>query len=387
MPDTERDAVEQAPGEDAGPILRLEHIHKSFGDVKVLDDISLALRPGEFFTLLGSSGCGKTTTLRIVAGLETADEGRVYLEGADITDLPPNKRDLNTVFQSYALFPSMNVMQNVSYGLKIRHVPKDQIREKVARALALVQLDGLGNRLPDELSGGQRQRAAIARAIVLEPKVLLLDEPLGALDLKLRKSMQIELKRMQRELGITFVYVTHDQEEALSMSDRIGVMRGGRFEQVGTPEEIYQAPRTRYVADFIGDTNLFPARVERALGDGIYELALSLGVGEDRDQVQGLARARALDGASWQPGDAVAVSVRPEAISYPKGSDAPEGDPFSATVVSSQFLGSHYRSVIRLDGGREIHATNSHVDRNVYAGARVSVGWDASDAVIVGDGR
>jgi len=228
-------------------ILELSQIEKSFGDVRVLNGIDLSVRKGEFITLLGPSGCGKTTTLRIIAGLETPDSGRVFLAGKDVTDLEPNKRNVNTVFQNYALFPHMNVESNIAYSLKLKKVDKQTIAKTVKEALELVQLSGYEKRMPDELSGGQRQRVAIARAIVNQPAVLLLDEPLGALDLQLRHQMQIELKRLQKRLGVTFIYITHDQEEALNMSDRIAVMRDGKFEQIGTPAQVYDNPRTSYV--------------------------------------------------------------------------------------------------------------------------------------------
>ena len=224
-------------------ILSLQGITKSFGGTPVLNGIDLEAAQGEFITLLGSSGCGKTTTLRIIAGLEDPDQGRVLLEGQDMTHTEPNKRDVNTVFQNYALFPHMSVEQNIGYALKIRKRPKAEIREEVKKMLELVQLEGYERRKPAELSGGQKQRVAIARSLINRPKILLLDEPLGALDLQLRRQMQQELKRLQKKLGITFIYITHDQEEALNMSDRIAVMREGRFEQIGTPAQVYDSPR------------------------------------------------------------------------------------------------------------------------------------------------
>ena len=237
--------------------LELKNIKKSFTEGKeVLEGINLSVKKGEFITLLGASGCGKTTTLRIVAGLEMPDQGQVFLDGRDVTAMEPNQRDVNTVFQNYALFPHMNVGDNVGYGLKLKRRPKSEIKKKVAEMLELVQLKGYEKRKPHELSGGQRQRVAIARALANDPKVLLLDEPLGALDLQLRRAMQLELKRLQKKMGITFLYITHDQEEAINMSDRIAVMHQGRFEQIGTPNEIYNHPRTSYTATFVGNANI-----------------------------------------------------------------------------------------------------------------------------------
>lgn len=240
-------------------LIELKNISKSFDETMVLDDFSLSIEENEFITLLGPSGCGKTTTLRIVGGFEKPDEGRVYFEGVDITDVPPNKRPINTVFQKYALFPHMTVGQNIAFGLKISGKTDAYIKDKIKYGLKLVNLEGYENRKIDQLSGGQQQRIAMARAIVNEPKVLLLDEPLGALDLKLRQEMQYELIKLKNELGITFLYVTHDQEEALTMSDKVVVMNGGYIQQMGTPEEIYNEPENAFVADFIGDSNIIDA--------------------------------------------------------------------------------------------------------------------------------
>ena len=237
-------------------ILELKGIKKAFGGVPVLNGIDLKVEPGEFITLLGFSGCGKTTTLRIISGLEVPDSGTVLLEGADVTNTEPDKRGVHTVFQNYALFPHMTVEANIGYSLRIRGVKKPEIKSRVREMLELVQLEGFGSRMPGELSGGQRQRVAIARSVIDSPKVLLLDEPLGALDLQLRRMMQTELKRLQKKLGITFIYITHDQEEALNMSDRIAVMRDGLFEQLGTPNEIYDRPKTAFVARFVGSANI-----------------------------------------------------------------------------------------------------------------------------------
>lgn len=250
-------------------LIKLEHISKSFDGQMVLDDLDLNIHENEFVTLLGPSGCGKTTTLRILGGFVNPDNGRVIFDSRDITNVPPNKRHLNTVFQKYALFTHMTIADNIAFGLKIKNKPKSYIDDKIKYALKLVNLEGYEKRMPDSLSGGQQQRIAIARAIVNEPKVLLLDEPLGALDLKLRQEMQYELIRMKNELGITFIYVTHDQEEALTMSDTIVVMNQGYIQQIGTPEDIYNEPTNAFVADFIGDSNIFPGIM---LEDKVVEL-------------------------------------------------------------------------------------------------------------------
>ena len=242
--------------EAAVPDVEAVALYRSYGDVVAVDGVDLAIAPGEFFTLLGPSGSGKTTTLRLIAGFERPDSGRVLLKGRDVTNKPPYDRDVNTVFQDYALFPHMTVEQNVAYGLMVKKVPKSKRRERVGEALEMVRLGGLGPRRPAQLSGGQRQRVALARAIVNHPQVLLLDEPLGALDLKLRHEMQIELKRIQREVGITFIYVTHDQEEALTMSDRLAVFNNGRIEQVGSPANVYEHPESEFVAGFVGVSNV-----------------------------------------------------------------------------------------------------------------------------------
>ena len=244
-----------------GELIRLEHIVKSFDDTVVLNGIDLSVAENEFVTLLGPSGCGKTTTLRIIGGFEKPDEGRVFFDGKDITDLPANQRHLNTVFQNYALFPHMTVGENIAFGLRVKNKPEQYIRDKIKYALKLVNLDGFQNRRIDQMSGGQQQRIAMARAIVNEPRVLLLDEPLGALDLKLRQEMQYELVRLKKELGITFLYITHDQEEALTMSDKVVVMNNGYIQQQGTPEEIYDEPVNAFVADFIGDSNILDGQM------------------------------------------------------------------------------------------------------------------------------
>ena len=317
-------------------VLRLDNINKSFGETQVLKGISLEVEQGEFITLLGASGCGKTTTLRIIAGLEQADSGSVWLNNQNITDMVPNKRDVNTVFQNYALFPHMTVAENIAYGLKLRKTPKEEILAKVEDMLRLVQLSGFGNRRPDQLSGGQRQRVAIARAVINEPKVLLLDEPLGALDLKLRRQMQLELKRIQKQLGITFIYITHDQEEAINMSDRIAVMRNGRFEQIGTPNEIYYKPATAYVADFVGNANIYRR-------------------------------------------DGQAFAIRSENILM----DGEQECFISAIVKEKSFAGGQLRIMFEAEDGQFLTASRFGIDMNLAVGEKRRIGWKKEHAVAV----
>ena len=301
-------------------LIQLDHISKSFGGQLVLDDLDLYIRENEFITLLGPSGCGKTTTLRILGGFETPDQGTVYFDGRDITHLPPNKRPLNTVFQKYALFTHMTIAENIAFGMKIKNKPKTYIQDKIKYALRLVNLDGFEDRMPDSLSGGQQQRIAIARAIVNEPKVLLLDEPLGALDLKLRQDMQYELIRLKNELGITFLYVSHDQEEALTMSDTIVVMNQGYIQQIGTPEKIYNEPENAFVADFIGDSNIISATM---IDDYLVEI---LG-----------ARFKSTD-AGFGKNKPVDVVIRPEDVELVD----PEEGTLQGVVTHVIFKGVHY---------------------------------------------
>lgn len=349
-------------------ILSLRNLKKSFGDTQVLRGINLDVKKGEFVTLLGPSGCGKTTVLRIIAGLLDADEGQVILEGKDVTEAPPEKRNVNTVFQSYALFPHMNVGANVGYALRIRGEKKAKIKEEVARVLSLVQLEGYERRMPHELSGGQRQRVAIARAVIAEPKVLLLDEPLGALDLQLRRQMQIELKKLQRTLGITFIYITHDQEEALNMSNRIAVMRGGVFEQIGTPAEVYDTPRTSYVARFVGEANIICGKVVSA-SDGFVTLSAAGGVVTARD-----------GGIAFSAGDDVTISVRRENIQI---IDEPQDAVLRATVKEKSFVGGLLRINLELDDGVEIIATRCGIDSPHVPGDVVYVKFSPEHAVAV----
>ncbi len=348
-------------------ILRLEDIEKSFGGVKVLGGVSLDVEAGEFVTLLGASGCGKTTTLRIIAGLETPDQGRVLLGGRDMAGVEPNKRDVNTVFQNYALFPHMTVEQNVGYSLKIRRTPKPELQQRVREALSLVQLEGFGKRRPSQLSGGQRQRVAIARAVINRPKLLLLDEPLGALDLQLRRQMQQELKRLQKKLGISFVYITHDQEEALNMSDRIAVMKDGRFQQVGTPEEVYDRPKTSYVASFVGAANLVHCRVE-ALEGG---LAVFNG-----DQGSG---AFLTGERRFEPGQPVTLAVRGEQAQAVKDFDKGARG-LVGKVKEKSFAGGMLRVTAELAGGQEFVCSRQGIDWDLAPGDQVKISWQPEHA-------
>jgi putative spermidine/putrescine transport system ATP-binding protein len=331
----------------ADPDIRLVGVSKRFGDVAAVDGVDLEIRHGEFFTMLGPSGSGKTTCLRMIAGFERPDDGRVELAGDDVTGLPPAERDVNTVFQDYALFPHMSVQGNVGYGLQVKGVPKAERGRRVQEALKLVRLDGFGDRRPSQLSGGQRQRVALARALVNRPRVLLLDEPLGALDLKLRQQLQVELKRIQSEVGITFVYVTHDQDEALTMSDRIAVMDGGKVLQVGSPRDVYEEPDSRFVAGFVGVSNLLELPVEAAQG-GVLRLRLG-----DADSVTADGHAA--------PGATAIVTIRPERIAIRAG--GADGECHARGVVrESLYAGPTSRFVVELDGGGELMVVRQNVD-------------------------
>lgn len=388
--------------------LELKEIKKSFTEGEaVLDNISLEISKGEFITLLGSSGCGKTTTLRIIAGLEQPDAGSVWLDGREVTGLEPNQRNVNTVFQNYALFPHMNVAENIGYGLKLKKVPKSEIRKKVSQMLELVQLEGYEKRKPSELSGGQKQRVAIARALVNNPKVLLLDEPLGALDLQLSRAMQIELKHLQKKLGITFIYITHDQEEAINMSDRIAVMRDGRIEQIGTPDEIYNHPKTSYVATFVGNANILHGVAESIQGKNAI-----VKIGNDRvivkletsQQDTGDTRAKQYLAA----GEKVTLAVRSENILLQEtavigdtgtdhrdtvdisvsggGLDAHNKNSVSglqATVTEKNFAGGQLRVTLKLSDGTQLIASRYGIDASVAEGQTVRCSFLPTDAVLV----
>jgi putative spermidine/putrescine transport system ATP-binding protein len=318
----------QAPHPATTPAVRLSGIVRRFGDVTAVDAIDLEVRDGEFFSMLGPSGSGKTTTLRMIAGFETPDAGRIELHGRDVTGVPPYDRDVNTVFQDYALFPHMTVAENVGYGLQVRRIPKDERKRRVVDALAMVQLGAFGERKPSQLSGGQRQRVALARALVNRPAVLLLDEPLGALDLKLRQEMQMELKAIQQEVGITFIYVTHDQEEALTMSDRLAVFNHGRIEQLGTPADVYERPATPFVAGFVGTSNLIAGEVAQTVigGGGTF-------------------------------------TVRPEKIRLADPAEPVGADEVAALghIVDVVYLGPDTRYIVRLDAGADLVVTQQNL--------------------------
>ena len=324
-------------------LLSLSELTKQFDGKTVLDSLDLDILDGEFITLLGPSGCGKTTLLRLMAGFEHPDGGTITLAGQELTHTPPEHRPLNTVFQNYALFPHMSVFDNVAYGLKMEKCPKEEIRERVQEALAMVQLQDFARRKPHQLSGGQQQRVAIARAVVKRPRMLLLDEPLSALDYKLRRTMQVELKRLQRELGITFVFVTHDQEEALSMSDRVAVLKDGEIQQLGTPREVYERPANLFTARFVGETNLFPGLVEKTNGDDTVTV-----------DVFGLKRTFAKPGFPLQDGQSLHVLLRPEDIRVLSPQDS---DGVAGKVVERNYKGSTLDSVIHLEGGTEVLAS------------------------------
>jgi spermidine/putrescine transport system ATP-binding protein len=361
-------------------LVELRSVTKRFGDFVAVDAVSLAIAPGEFLTLLGASGSGKTTTLRMIAGFDQPSAGEIWMEGQSIHLLPPNKRNVNTVFQNYALFPHMSVWDNVAYGLKMRRVARAEIGERVGQVLEMVHLEQLARRAPRQLSGGQQQRVALARALVNRPKVLLLDEPLGALDLKLRKEMQLELKHLQTQVGITFVYVTHDQEEALTMSNRIALMRAGRIEQAGTPQEIYDRPATKYVADFIGETNLLSTRVRSVAGD-----RATLDVeGQTIDaQVPAAGPVPAIGSQVW-------LSVRPEAMAILRdGESTPGGggrhNVLVGRVLEGLYAGSMTRLRLRLAGETTLVLHVAPTGTAVAPGQQVRIGWPVARGVCLAE--
>ena len=356
--------------------VRLEHVVKRFGDTIAVDDLVLDIAHGEFFSLLGPSGCGKTTTLSMIGGFEMPTSGIVYLGGKDVSRVPPYRRDVNTVFQSYALFPHLDVFGNVAFGLRRRRMKREDVVRRVGEALKLVDLPKFEERRPAQLSGGQQQRVALARALVNEPRVLLLDEPLGALDLKLRKQMQIELKRIQRDVGITFLYVTHDQEEAMAMSDRLAVMNSGRIEQVGSPEDVYERPTTEFVASFLGASNLIPGKVTERAQDGYASVTLDGGdsVLVPRDRVP--------------PGQAaVKVGVRPEKLHLESG-DAPPSAGYNAIsgrVVSASYLGVSHQYTVEGPGGSTVTVYVQNLGRHPSPGLgdTVRLAWQPEHTFIV----
>ena len=398
--------------------LELKNIKKSFQEGEdVLESICLTAKKGEFVTLLGSSGCGKTTTLRIIAGLEQPDSGQVFLNGKDVTSLEPNQRNVNTVFQNYALFPHMNVADNIGYGLKLKKTSKAEISRRVKEMLKLVQLSGFEKRKPSELSGGQRQRVAIARALVNNPEVLLLDEPLGALDLQLRRAMQHELKRLQKKLGITFIYITHDQEEAINMSDTIAVMNHGRFEQIGTPDEIYNHPKTSYVAMFVGNANILTGVVESVDPERTDGASDQITVRTDAGKVKVSMNnvnitAEPDKGYLPQKGEKVTIAVRSENIRFEENKENAQESTQNYTlentqksahesaekntdnscygliaeVVEKTFAGGQLRVVLKTSEGQEIVASRYGIDTNVSVGEKVRCCFLPTDAVLVDQG-
>ena len=354
--------------------IALEGVSKRFGKHEAVRDVSLSIREGEFFSLLGPSGCGKTTTLRMIAGFEVPDSGRIYLQGDDVTSLFSNRRPVNMVFQQYALFPHMSIYDNVAFGLKVKKVPRFEHAGRVKEMLRIVELEGLEKRKPRQLSGGQQQRVALARALVNSPAALLLDEPLGALDVKLRKQMQLELKAIQNDVGTTFVYVTHDQEEALAMSDRIAVMNEGQVEQIGSPREIYTRPQTAFVADFIGSLNVLELKVDELVGD--YAVTRL-------DESQRVVVAAE---AGTHVGDEVRVAMRPEQVQLsPAGAASPDGGSFlRGRIAEVVFLGMYTQFHVDTPAGRVVsHRMADEPLAELEVGSDVVLEWQPEDAALV----
>ncbi len=361
--------------------IHLEQVTKRFGEMTAVDELTLSIERGAFYALLGPSGCGKTTTLRMIGGFEDPTAGRVFLGGDEVTNQPPYKRDVNTVFQSYALFPHLSVEKNVGFGLERKKTSKEEVRTRVGEALEMVQLAGLGKRKPTQLSGGQQQRVALARALVNRPRALLLDEPLGALDLRLRKQLQLELKRIQQEIGITFVHVTHDQEEAMTMADTIAVMNAGRIEQAGSAADLYERPRTAFVANFLGVSNLVDARLS---GSGPTHSGTA-----DVETHDGARLTLPADRIGPHGTDAVSVGVRPEKITLvPSGRDCPDGsNVLRGTVVVASFLGVSIQYLIRAAGGEELTVIAQNTDGSepdsLAVGQEVQLTWQPQHTFVV----
>jgi spermidine/putrescine transport system ATP-binding protein len=367
-----------AHDQDHGGEIVVEAVTKRFADVVAVNDVSITIPGGEFFSMLGPSGCGKTTTLRMIAGFEAPDAGRIVLQGVDVTHVPPPKRNVNMVFQAYGLFPHMTVGENIAFGPKIKKWSREETWERVAEAIRTVRLDGFEDRRPGQLSGGQQQRVALARALVNRPAALLLDEPLGALDLKLRKEMQLELKGLQQQTGTTFVYVTHDQEEAMTMSDRIAVMNGGVVEQLATPKELYQRPASAFVAGFIGTSNLIQLRIDARDGD---LLTMDLGEGQRILAVAPNGSSGGLDKAT--------ITVRPEWIKLATGEVRDRASSVGGTVIDVVYLGSVTQLIVLLPTGERltVHQLNDEVDaEEPRPGQRVTLHWAAEHSYVVGSG-
>lgn len=348
-------------------IVELNQVNKIYGTNHVVKELNLQVKEGEFLTLLGSSGCGKTTTLRMIAGFEEPSSGSIVVQGESIEEKEPYERNVNTVFQSYALFPHKTIYDNIAYGLKMKKVPRKEIKERVEQMMELVQLQGFDKRYPSQLSGGQKQRVAIARALINRPQVLLLDEPLGALDLKLRKQMQLELKRLQKKLNITFIYVTHDQEEALTMSDRIAVMHEGVMDQIATPTEIYEHPKTKFVATFIGETNIFEGNILSVKEDG-NEIAIENGM------ILGM-------GMDFVENEFVTVSVRPEKIKFSKTPQS--GFSLQAVVKDYIYVGSIVKCIAVLANGHEVKMERLAGESLPQNGDTIYIHWEKEDAVLI----
>ena len=348
-------------------IVKIDNVNKKYGDNHVVRNLVIDIKQGEFLTMLGPSGCGKTTTLRMIAGFETPTSGNILIEGEEIQNTEPYAREVNTVFQNYALFPHMSIYDNLAFGLSVKKVNKAEIKKRVTEILELVQLVGFENRKPDQLSGGQKQRVAIGRALINRPKVLLLDEPLGALDMKLRKQMQFELKRLQKKLGITFIYVTHDQEEALTMSDRIAIMYGGNLEQIGTPKEIYEKPESKFVADFIGESNIFYGVANR-LGNDTLTVALENG------------NVTAID-PQVKDNEIIYVLVRPENIKLSK--NPVDGFTLIGKVKEHVYIGNVNKTIIILPTGMEVKMNTVPKVELLPVDSEMYVYWEKEDAVVI----